>query len=479
MKLYLVTFLITSLFLGCDSNTENSDVAYFGGEIINPNNNYITIYCNETDRDTVLLDQNNRFVYKINDLKSGLYSFTHGGEYQTLLIEPNDSILFRLNTNDFDESLVYTGEGSHKNNYFIRAFLNDESESKKFKKLQRLEPEEFEDHIESQKGQKLENLERFIATQQTSPLFIKIAKASIDYDSYAYKEMYPFGYFGNNKLIHVKDLPESFYNYRIDADFNDESLSGLYSYNRFLLWHFQNIALQKYYKDGSHLAFNRRSLSYNLDKLTVIDSVIQNKTIKNYVLMHTTREFIFNSDNTEKSKSMLAAYLEKSTDDDNNEYLTNLVSSTINLFPGNTIPSIKIVDFNNKVLDLHSVITEPTVIYCWSSNFKYSYRNNHYMMKSLKARYPEVNFIAININDMNTNSWKKTLKLLKFPTENEYMFKNPNEAIKTFAIAYSQKVLVVDKNGIIVRSNADLFSDEIGDQIETALDSNKKTPDYY
>jgi hypothetical protein len=239
-----------------------------------------------------------------------------------------------------------------------------------------------------------------------------------------------------------------------------------------LLWHFQNIALQKYYKDGSHHTFDRHTLAYNLEKLTLIDSIIQNKTIKNYVLMHTTREFIFNSDNAAKSKSMLDAYLTLSTDVEKSEYLKNLVSATINLFPGNKIPAIEIVNFNNEVLNLHSVIEKPTVIYCWSSNFKLSYRNNHYMMKNLKAQYPNMNFIAININDMDSSSWKKTLNLLKYPTENEYMFKNPNEAIKTFAIAYSQKILIVDENGKIVKSNADLFSNDINNEIETALASN-------
>jgi hypothetical protein len=472
MKLYLVTFLITSLFLGCNSNSEKGDSAYFGGEIINPNNNYITLYSNETERDTIYLDDNNRFLYKIENLKSGLYSFTHGGEYQTFLVEPNDSILIRLNTSDFDESLVYTGEGSKKNNYLIKAFLNNEIESKAFSKQQHLEPEDYEIHINKLKAQKLAHLERYIATHETSLLFKKIAESGINYNYYAYKEMYPFGYFGNNKLIHFKDLPEGFYDYRSEVDFNDESLSALYSYNRFLLWHFQNIALQKYYKDGSHQAFDRHALAYNLEKLTLIDSIVQNKTIKNYVLMHTTREFIFNSDNAAKSQSMLDAYLELSTDEDKNEYLKNLVAATINLYPGNKIPAIEIVDFNNKVLNLHSVIQQPTVIYCWSSNFKLSYRNNHYMMKNLKSRYPDMSFIAININDMDSNSWKKTLNLLKYPTENEYMFKNPNEAIKTFAIAYSQKVLIVDENGKIVKSNADLFSNDINREIETALASN-------
>lgn len=474
MKLYIATCFLISLFLGCNSDKHQEEFAYLGGEIINPNNNYVTVYSNESARDTILLDHNNRFIYKIENLNSGLYSFTHGGEYQTLLIEPNDSILFRLNTNDFDESLVYTGHGSIKNNYLIKLFLSDEVESKKFAKNQHLEPEVFEKLVHKLKKQKLDNLERFTASHTTSDLFKKVSEAGIHYNYYAYMEMYPFGYYGNNKLIHIKDLPEGFYDYRKDVDFNDESISALYAYNRFLLWHFQNIALKKYYEDGSHNAFDRHALNYNLDKLELIDSIITNKTIKNYVLMHTAREFIFNSDNAQKSKSMLNAYLNKSTDDEKSEYLKALVESTIKLYPGNKIPNIKIVDFKNNVLDLHHVIDKPTVIYCWSSNFKMSYRNNHYMMRQLKSDYPDMDFIAININDMNSHSWKKTLNLLKYPTQNEYMFKSPNDAIKTFAIAYSQKVLIVDKNGTIIKSDADLFSRHINHYLDKALASNEK-----
>ena len=472
MKLILVSILTSFLFIGCNSESKTSAVAYFGGEIVNPNNNYITIFNNETERDTILLDAENRFVYKINDLKAGLYYFTHGGEFQTLLIEPNDSIMLRLNTNDFDESLVYTGDGSKKNNYLIKAFLNDEVISKKFYKLQHLEPEEFESNIVTAKLQRLQNLERFILKQETSPLFKKIAEAGINYSYYTYKEKYPFGYFGNNKLIHYKDLPDGFYDYRSDVDFNDVSLSGVYSYNKFMDWYFHNTALKEYYHDGSHHKFNRQALDYNLEKLRLIDSVIDNKTIKDYVLKHATRVFVYNSSSAEQSQSMLDSYLEKSTNEVDRVYIQNLVKSTLSLYPGNKVPSIQIVDFNNKVIDLHDVIKAPTVIYCWSSNFKFSYRNNHYMMKNLKVKYPDMNFIAININDMNTSSWKKTLNSLKYPTENEYMFKNPNEAIKKFAIANSQKVLIVDQKGHIIESNTDLFSTGIDKLIETTLASN-------
>lgn len=441
-----------------------------GGQIINPNNNYITLSTANTEKDTIFLDKDNRFSYKIKDLTPGLYTFTHGGEMQTVLLEPNDSLLFRLNTNDFDESLVYTGRGSKKNNFLIQSFLKDEIENKTFKNSHQLEPEAFDKHLDSLKSSKQENLDRFYASYDSSELFYKIAEAGIVYNYYAYKEMYPFGYYGNNKLIHVKDLPEGFYDYRATVDFNDINLTSVYAYNNFLNWYFHNTALKKYYHNGQHQAFNRQALTYNLEKLRLIDSVIDNVTIKNYVLKYATREFIFNSSIESESLAMLDSFTEKSSDANDKTYLTNLVSSTISLYPGNKLPAIDVVDYNNNTRKLIDLIKRPTVIYCWSSNFKMHYRNSHYMMRSLKARYPEMDYIAININDMNSSSWKKTLKQLGYPTEDEFMFKNPNEAVQTFAIAYSHKVILVDADGILIESNANLFSPSITNKIEKLLE---------
>ncbi|MEM6517194.1 MAG: hypothetical protein AAF688_13490, partial [Bacteroidota bacterium] len=291
----------------------------------------------------------------------------------------------------------------------------------------------------------------------------------INYNYYHYLEKYPFGHFGNNQLIHVKDLPQDFYDYRNEVDFNDISLSGVYSYNNFLNWYFHNTALKEYYHDGDHQVFDRQALDYNYEKLRLIDSVVQNETIKNYILRHSAKVFILNSKSAAQSQSILESFREKSTDKQDKDYIENLVAATTKLYPGNLIPNIKVVDFNNNKHDLRAIIKNPTVVYCWSSNFKMHYRNSHYMIRDLKTKYPEVDFIAININDMDSNSWKNTLNLLKYPTENEYMFVNPNEAIETFAIARAHKVILTDENGIIANSNANLLSDNIDDDIESLL----------
>ncbi len=110
------------LTFGCKTKSaSDGDVAFLGGEIVNPKNKSVVLY--NTDGkvvDSFKLDVNNRFKHKFKNLNPGLYSITHGGEYQLVLLEPNDSVMFRLNTYDFDESLVFTGKGAKKNNYLIK-----------------------------------------------------------------------------------------------------------------------------------------------------------------------------------------------------------------------------------------------------------------------------------------------------------------------------------------------------------------------
>lgn len=114
MKQLLIFTLLCISLLSCNNTQTGCGEAYFGGEIINPNSDYLVLYDNTAPIDTIYLDENNRFSRKVENLNSGLHSFIHGGEYQIMVLEPNDSILLRLNTLDFDESIVYTGKGSKR-----------------------------------------------------------------------------------------------------------------------------------------------------------------------------------------------------------------------------------------------------------------------------------------------------------------------------------------------------------------------------
>ena len=473
MKFYIFAILAASLFLGCENNSkEEQGRVFFGGEIINPNNNYVLFrYPYDQRTDTLRLDDSNRFSQSIDKLQSGIYTFLHGGEYQLVFLEPGDSIMIRLNTVDFDESLVFTGQGARENNYLISSFLKYEKDNNRFMRMMwETEPQKFERELDSNRSEKLKELNAFLAKNEFSDYFEKVAEANINYDYYANKEMYPFGYYGYNNLIHFKDLPEGFYDFRNEVDYNDESLLGSILYTKFLFWNINNLALKKYYKTATHnVVFDKKSVAYNLEKLRLADSIIDNKTVKNHLLRYTTRDFVSLSSDSLETKEMLNSFLEKSTNDNDKAYMKEFVELVGNMRPGKLIPDVNLLDFEENSVSVRSLIKNPTVIYFWSSNQPSQMKNYHLKARYLKGKYPEVDFIAININDDDTYHWKNILKQYNLPNDNEFHLQNPNNAIKTLAINTLNRTILVDSDGVIINPNAMMVTSEFEEELQQAI----------
>lgn len=452
-----------SITFGCDNAIgHNDDYAFIGGEIINPKNKNVIIY-NTAGKvlDSLTLDANNRFIHKIDNLHSGLYSITHGGEYQMVILEHEDSLMFRLNTYDFDESLVFTGNGAKKNNYLIKTYLSNEREAKKLVRYAKMEPEAFLTFIEKRQAQQLAAFHEFLTHNEESEFFKSIIEANINYNSYADKEIYPFAYFGNNKLIHIKDLPEDFFAHRNDADYNSNHLSRFLSYNRFLSSHIDNLAINSYYETNAyHSKFNRHAMDYNMSKLDLIDSIISDVTIKNNHLKYKTIDYISHNHTEAEANDLLNHYLAKSTDEEDKTYIKDLVASLSSLRQGNPLPNLAVVNHSDTEHLLKEIITKPSIIYFWSSNSKSQYRNSHYRVKKLKSKFENVDFISINVNDNDDKFWKNIIGNYDFSTLNEFKFKNSKDARKTLVLNYLNKSIIVDKNADILHPNANIFSSE-------------------
>lgn len=464
MKAILYVFLFSYLFFGCvNNNPTGATYAYFGGEIINPNNNYITLRAiNQEVADTLYIDANNRFQYHIKNLNPGLYFFMHGGEYQMLLLEPQDSIMARLNTFDFDESLVYTGNGAKKNNWLIKSFLENEKKARKLSDYFKMTPDTFHEFIEANRVAEHSKLDNYLLTNNESEAFKTLAKAQIDYGHYTIKEIYPFGYYGNNKIVQIRELPENFYAYRSEVNFNAEELADVYVYNRFLFSFFDNIAVEEYYKHHEcHQPFDRQSLLHSLSKLRLIDSVVSSPTIKNDLLKFTVQNFINVSNDQNEINSLFSDYIKRSDNTSFNEELKNQVEVISKMQPGQQLFNVEVINSDKKSLYLNTIVNNPTVIYFWSSNFRRHYHNSHKRASYLKETYPEVNFIAINLNTDNLNYWEQTLENSKYNQSNEFKFKDLTNARKVMGINSIDKVILVDKDFTIIHPNLRLFSSEI------------------
>ena len=143
--LYLFLFILA----GCNEGKENSPNVFFSGEIVNPTSEHVVLYKGDVVIDSSALDVNNMFTFKLDSIEDGLYHFKHAPEYQYVHLEQGDSLLIRLNTVYFDESLVFSGTGEEVNNFMIEIFLANEGEKNLIDDLYNLEPEEFSRKIDS------------------------------------------------------------------------------------------------------------------------------------------------------------------------------------------------------------------------------------------------------------------------------------------------------------------------------------------
>jgi hypothetical protein len=183
----------------------------------------------------------------------------------------------------------------------------------------------------------------------------------------------------------------------------------------------------------------------------------------------TTRDFISKSEDSLATQQMLTSFLQKSSSEKDKEIINNFFFSIKRLKSGNTLPNIRLVDYNDKEIGFDSIITKPTVIYFWSSTLPLMMRNSHYKVSQLEIKFPNIDFIGININNDDKAHWKNILNQYKFPVTKEFQFKDPNEALETLAINSVNKSILVGKDSKIISANALIFTSEFEEQLKQVV----------
>jgi hypothetical protein len=451
-------FLFGLLFFwGCQTSPKESKVVFVGGEILNPSNNYVVLYNTQNSIDTLYLNDKNRFAHYLTNFKPGIHSFVHGGKYQSILLEQNDSIMMHINTHDFDESIVYNGVGAKKNNYLINLLLKLEKENRNTNASFAQSPDEYHQSIETFISKNSNDLKSFLEINPNSDLFKKIALSSIKYHYFTRKELYPFRHFGVNNFSNFRKLPSSFYDFRKEIIYNDDDLKDFYPYYNFLFPHINNLAIEQLTTKNAEFTLENHKLDYTMQKLELIDSLVTNTLIKNNLLKYTTRNFISNSNSIDQSYILYQSFLDKSTNEKDKKYIKDLFKNAQGLQPGYPLPEIEVINHLNETLNINTIVDKTTVIYFWDNASRYHFENSHIKVNTLKEKFPYIDFVSININSMHSYAWKNIIFGNQFKIDNEYRFADPSYAKKRLAINYIKKVLIVNSKGVILNATADLF----------------------
>ena len=305
--MYLRILLILLLFFSCKS--DNTTV--FSGKILNNTSDSISIYKDNNMIYESVVDFDGLFNITIDTITSGLYTFYHEPEFQYIIIDENDNLQIRLNTLDFDESLVYTGKGSSKNNFLMDVFLRSENDELEINSKLDLAFDTFKNLVDSLYNKQMNSFKLFKENNILSNSSKEIINTAI---LYPYISKFHSYIIRNNIEEEIqKDL---FINYQNEISYDLDALAYFKPYIDFLYLHiYNNVKIKKDYEN---------SLDFNIQRLSYTDKIIKSKLVKSRVLRFHAFGFILQRQDDVKNKTFLKAFFEISKDKKVNEEINNL-----------------------------------------------------------------------------------------------------------------------------------------------------------
>ena len=450
-KLILSTFIFTFL-ISCNQKNLKEDF-YLGGEIINPSSRFVNFYFNNVKIDSIELNSENKFFKKIENINPGIYRIEHLPENQNIIVEKGDSLWIRVNVEDFQESLTFSGRGSSKNNFLVDINNMDTYENEYLSQYYVQESDVFRKKIDSLMNEKLKIWELFNKSVNQKKLSSNITKSSIKYNYYNKLERYAI-LRGTNW---TKSKRESFYDFRDDINLNDSDLSLFDPYVTFLMNYFNEKTLDS----GEIYSNEKNNTDFNIKKLLIIDSQIDDPYLKNNLARATAIEEILNFKNNKFHDEFIDYY---SYVNSSNKYLTEIIQlyeDIKKMQKGNLLPEVSIINYQGKeILSSKELKGSKTLIYFWSQTQMNHYRRTIKRIEELKQIFPNFRFVGICIQPY-TDMVIQAQNILNLDLSDQYSFKNFEESSKSWVLTFLNKTIIIDQKSYIIDGFSNLFTNDV------------------
>ena len=447
----IIVVNILFFFNSCSNNDPN--VFYIGGEIINPSSSNVNIYRNNIKIDSIELDSENKFFKQINNVESGIYRIEHLPEYQSILVDKGDSIWIRVNAEDFNESLSFTGTGSSKNNFLIDIsnYLNNEDDY--LSNMYSQNSIRFKEVIDSLSQEKEDMWIDFISSREQSNLSEKVTRSSILY-SYANRlERYAL-LRGSNW-----DLSESdkYFKYRNNINLNDKDLILFEPYINYLMNYFNQSVL-----DSSQVYFYQKNTTdFNIKKLVLIDTEINDDDLKNILSRATAVEELLNFKNHDFHERFIGYYSYINSSQTYYDEILRLHNDINKMQTGNKLPEINLMNINQNIISSDDVFNnKKTLIYFWSQTQMNHYRRTIRRVNELEKKFPQYRFVGICIQPYN-DLVNQAQTILNVTLDNQFSFTNFESSSKDWVLTYLNKAIIIDRKSKIIDGFGNLFSNSI------------------
>lgn len=467
-KITLVSIFLLFVFTSCKNEFSSDNyVAYFGGEVIDPTSPYVLFCKDNVVIDTIPLNKDNTFFKKFDTLMPGMYTFKNEPEYQYVYFDKNDSIKVHIDSKDFDNSIVFCGRGDQKNNFLIEMYMRNENDKEKMFAIFDYDLTKFNANIE--------------ATNKDNEKFYKINKDEIKWDDdfdvyangivkfpyYTKKEIYPTIHKMRTGEDVIEQLPKNYYDFRKTINFGNEALTDFSPFVMYLNHMLNNVSSIKYHNHFSEVDL---ALKTNINKLKIADTLIKNEKVKNIVLNNIAFQYLLEDQNMVNNNLFLDTYYKFSTDKSQKNEILKIGNAIQLLKPGFDLPKVYFINIKGDTVSSDDLITKNTVFYFWSEKLKSHLVAVHKKVNDLKVKYPNYNFIAINLNDSN-NDWLNMLSNYKFDNSKEFKCVNFNNIKARWAITKIHRTIIVTGDKKIKNAFTNIFDVNFEKQLNDATNT--------
>lgn len=446
--------LILFVLFSCKKSIEKEERNYviLSGKINNSSKDSVKVFMGRSDIIKTIAVSNGEFIDSFL-VDTGFYILAIGSEITQVFLHNGFNLHIDIDEKEFDESIVYTGEGSDINNYLAQKALNDEiMMGIKNPSLMKLSEQEFLQTLQDIEKQEYDFLRQY---DSLPPYFVYLDSAAIALNNLGMINTYaPY-----KKAFFDKDyvVSDRFPNSLTNLNINNEKLVVLSDYINLLDAYFnQQIDVKN---------TNGDSLNHTTDKVKLINEEISNAKVKDYLLYYTISQ-------STTSDEFVALYNPVKKILKNSGFINRIdktYQANLKIVKGNASPLFSLKNTKDEVVNLQDLQGKLIYIDVWATWCKPCLAEIPFLHK-LEEDYQNKNIQFVSIcTSSEKDKWLAMVAEKELGGVQLYASKDEQAFLDAYLISGIPRFILLDEQLNIISSDAPRPSDEA---IRVLIDEN-------
>jgi thiol-disulfide isomerase/thioredoxin len=472
MKRTLSFFVGLALLAACSTEPTPSEPVVqdviISGTITNGSGGDVKIAASDFEN-VAPVNEDGTFSTAFQIEEAGQYFISYGGEHAKIHLAPGFELDITLDTEQFDESISFSGNGAGPNNYLAGLYMLNEKHDEEMPYNERylLTPEDYKADASARFDECMDYLNMCSQKFQLDKEFVEQQQISLEYERgialYDYEASAEY-----YQEVEEVELPEDWYSFVDELGKEDPAMLENKEYVRFMSTHLRTLTNKEFSEvepdSGDELAFDRMHLN-NIDKTLTAQEV------KDFFL-HRSMMDVVRHYGTKDLDEVVEIFKAKCKDQECIKEVMAALAEWAPLKPGQPAPNFTAEDRDGNKVTLKDLVGKVLYIDVWATWCGPCMGEvPHLARLEEELEGQPVEFVKVSI-DENAEAWHTMISDLEMGgTQLLGEAAWDSEICENYKINGIPRFILIDAEGNIVDANAPRPSSEeiIFNLIEEAL----------